>query len=310
MSIEVQQTEAKSSASSGWSIRQFLLHHPLWGYFLLAYGLQWLWELPMFGIWHQWFPGPWLILSPTLAAFIMAWIVEGKAGMRNLFHRCLRWRAGVQWYLLTFLCIPALFLVGFVLMPGGLPAFRVPTLAFLSTYILAFVVNFFAAPFTEEPGWRGYALPLMQERHGPVVGTLILGLFWGLWHLPFWILIPGHSGAGSGLLGIGIPFVDWMAFIMGFTVLITWVSNQSRGSVLLAMLFHASINTTVGTFPGAFLPTLFPPTVAAHTGIPLLAELGMLILGIVLIMTTRGRLGYDRYRQDTALTTPKIVSRQ
>ena len=204
----------------------------------------------------------------------------------------------MQWYLVATLCIPSVFMVGLILMPGALPAFQAPGLDFLPTYLLAFVFKFFAAPFTEEPAWRGFALPRMQERFGPLVGTLALGFLWGLWHLPFWLLIPGHSGAGTGLLGIGIPFIEWLAFIMGFSILITWVFNHARGGVLLAMLLHASINATVDTFPGAFLPVLFPPAVAAHTGIPLLTEVSMLVLGILIVLTTRGRLGYDHHQED------------
>lgn len=308
MNTNIKQAQVKHSVNWDSSLLEFLRQHPIGGYFLLAYALQWLWELPMFGLRHQWFAGPWLILSPTLAGFLMAWITEGKAGLRRLLQRCLHRRVGVQWYLVAMLSIPVLFILSLLLMPGGLTTFTMPSLNFLFTYLLAFVFKFFAAPFTEEPGWRGYAQPLLQERYGPLGGSLILGLFWGLWHLPFWVLIPGHSGAGTGWLGIGIPFAKWMAFIMGFTVLITWVSNHTRGSVLLAMLFHASINSTVESFPGTFFPTLFPPAVAAHAGIPLITEIGMLIIGVVIVLVTRGRLGYDQYRRDAGLLTNPAIT--
>ena len=297
MNTGIEQARGKFSTLWISPVVEALRRHPLASYFLLAYGLQWLWELPMFLVWHQWFFGPWLILSPTLAAFIMAWVTQGKAGMNGLLCRCLAWRNGVQWYLITVLAIPALTIVGLLLMPGGLSAFRVPGPDFLLTYLLAFISKFFAAPFTEEPAWRGFALPRLQERHGPLVGTLILGILWGLWHLPFWLFIPGHSGAGTGFLGIVIPFIEWLGFIMGFTILITWVFNHTHGSVLPAMLFHASINATVDTFPASFLPALFPPAVAAHTGIPLLTEVCMLILGVLIVLATHGRLGYNQSRQ-------------
>jgi membrane protease YdiL (CAAX protease family) len=303
MSTNIKQVQVSHGRTWGSSVVAYIRDHPLGGYFLLTYGLAWLWEIPMFGIWHQWFPGPWLILSPTLAAFLMAWITEGRAGIGQLLRRCLAWRAGVQWYLIAVLSIPALFIVTLILMPDGFTAFQVPTLGFLFTYLMAFLSKFFAAPFTEQPGWRGFAQPRLQERYGPLVGTLILGLLWGLWHLPFWLLLPGHSGAGSGLLGIGVPFMEWLAFIVGFTILIAWVFNHTRGSVLLAMLFHASINSTVETFPGTLFPALFPPVLAAHAGIPLWTEMGMLMVGILIIIVTRGRLGYDQYQRETSSTS-------
>jgi membrane protease YdiL (CAAX protease family) len=269
MTTDIKHVQVKHATSEGPSVIGFLRNHPTGGYFLLAYGFAWLWEIPMFGIWHQWFPGPWLILSPTLAAFVIAWITEGRPGMGRLLRRCLAWRGGVQWYIVAVLFIPALFITSLLVTPGGLSAFQVPSLGFLFTYLVAFLSKFFAAPFTEQPGWRGFAQPRLQEQYGPLKGTLILGLLWGLWHLPFWVLLPGHSGAGSGLLGIGIPFMEWLAFIMGFTILIAWVFNHTRGNLLLAMLFHASINSTAETFPGTFFPALFPPAITAHVGIPL-----------------------------------------
>ena len=302
MTTNINQVQAKHRITRGSSVLAYLRDHPLGGYFLLAYGLAWLWEIPMFGIWHQWFPGPWLILSPTLAAFLMAWITEGRAGIGQLLRRCLAWRAGLQWYLIAVLSIPALFIVTLILMPGGFIAFQSPTLGFLFTSLIAFISKFFAAPFTEQPGWRGFAQPRMQEHYGALKGTLLLGLLWGFWHLPFWLLLPGHSGAGSGWLGIGIPFVAWLAFIVGFTILMAWVFNHTRGSVLLAMLFHASINSTVETFPGTLFPASFPPAFAAHAGIPLWTEIGMLLVGILIVVATRGRLGYDRYQRDMRLT--------
>ena len=176
-------------------------------------------------------------------------------------------------------------------MPGGFTVFQIPSLGFLLTYLIAFVSKFFAAPFTEQPGWHGFAQRRLQECYGPLIGTLILGLLRGVWHLPFWALLPGHSGAGIGLLAITIPFIQWLAFIIGLTILIAWVFNRTHGNVLLAMLFHASINATVENFPGTFFPSIFPPAVAAHAGIPLWTEVGMLIVGVVIVVVTRGRLG-------------------
>jgi hypothetical protein len=115
---------------------------------------------------------------------------------------------------------------------------------------------------------------------------------------------PGHSGAGSGLLGIGIPFLEWFGFIMGFAVVITWVQNHAHGSVLPAMLFHASINATHDNFPSAFFPKLFPPAVAAHAAIPLLTEVSIMLVAILLVVATRGRLGYQHSLRETALPAP------
>jgi membrane protease YdiL (CAAX protease family) len=176
-----------------------------------------------------------------------------------------------------------------------LTAFEVPSIAFIGTYLVAVVFGvsgLFAAGIGEEPGWRGFALPRIQERYGPLWGSLLLGALWGVWHLPLWLWIPGHSGARSGLLGIGVPFLGWFAFIVAFAVLITWVFNHTHGSVLLAGLFHASHNATQDTFAVSLFPALFPPEVAAIAAIPTVSEAGVVLVAIVVVVFTRGRLGY------------------
>src|SRR5512133_1747415 len=119
MTTDIKQVQVKQATSGRLSVIGFLRNRPTEGYFILAYGFAWLWEIPMFGLSHKWFAGPWLILSPTLAAFVMAWITEGKVGMSGLLRRCLAWRAGLQWYLIAVLSIPALFITSLILMAGG-----------------------------------------------------------------------------------------------------------------------------------------------------------------------------------------------
>jgi len=96
-------------------------------------------------------------------------------------------------------------------------------------------------PIPEELGWRGYALPGFQATWSPLVSSLILGVFWALWHLPLFF-IPGTYQAGLGIL---TPAFWW--FMLGMipeSVVMTWIFNQSRGSTLSAILFHFSINVT------------------------------------------------------------------
>lgn len=301
----IKESSRQRSTILNLSVIQFLRSHPLAGYFILAYGLQWLWEIPIFAIWHQQKFGPWVLLSPSIAGFLIAWIVEGPAGMVQLLRRMIQWRAGLRWYLLVILCIPVLLFLGIVVMPGALAAFQAPEISFLFRYLLVIALTLWTAPLAEEAGWRGFALPRLQEYHGPLLGTLILGSLWALWHLPIWLLIPGYVGAGTGFLGIGIPFLGWAVMTVAETVVFTWVFNHSRGSILLAILFHTSLNATYATLPGAFFPTLFPPERFATTPIPIFFEIGFVLIAILIIVATRGRLGYDRYRRELHLLLQK-----
>ena len=109
----------------------------------------------------------------------------------------------------------------------------------------------------EEPGWRGFALPRLAARFGPIAGTLILGIAWTCWHLPLFI-IPGTPQYGTGLLPFALLLIAW-------SVIVTFIMTRTRGSVISAMLFHASANICAFTMwePAAQFFALAPWILAA-----------------------------------------------
>ncbi len=105
------------------------------------------------------------------------------------------------------------------------------------------VFMFLFGPVPEELGWRGYALDRLRARHGSLRASLILGLMWGLWHLPLFFL----KGAYQSTLGVGtVGFFLFFAGILPVSVVMTWIYDLARRSILSAILFHFSINL-VGT---------------------------------------------------------------
>jgi membrane protease YdiL (CAAX protease family) len=94
----------------------------------------------------------------------------------------------------------------------------------------------------EELGWRGYALPLLLEQRSAVTSSLILGVLWGLWHLPTF-LVPGTPQYGLSLPAFVLLTVE-------YSILMTWVYLHTKGSVLIATLFHGAINLSQGLFLG------------------------------------------------------------
>lgn len=296
-------TSLPNRSPTWWSrLLGFLRHHPLAGYFVLALGFSWAWQIPLFAIWHQQILGPWVIVGPSLAGFVMAGVTEGRAGTVRLFRRVLLWRIAIRWYAVALLVLPAIWLVSVALTPGSMAAFRMPSAAVLFTYLGAFAFAFLSSFFVEEFGWRGFALPRLQLRHGPLIGTLILGPIWALWHLPAWAFFPSATGAGTSFLSFSFAgtFLTFASETVAFAILITWLFNHARGSVLLAILIHATANATGGSFLKLF-PTVFP-----HPVIPVAYEIGVIAVAIAIVVVTGGRLGYDQYRRDTAqqLQTP------
>jgi membrane protease YdiL (CAAX protease family) len=278
-----------------------LARHPLVFFFLIAYAGSWLLEVPIAlsktgtGLLPFTIPRPLLALAiaaatflgPTLSAFIMTGITEGRIGIGRLLRRYVLWRVGFRWYMFVLLVIPAIEVLGAIVVPGALASFQSFTLSLVLTYPVAFVTTFIlGGPLGEEPGWRGFALPRLQPLHGPLVGSVILGILWALWHLPlFW------SGVWTPPT---IPnIVMFILMITALTIIMTWVFNNAKGSLLITMLMHASFNT----FANKMVAPLFPAPILSEYG--LLPELvGFGATALVLIVVTRGRLGYQHYRQE------------
>ena len=103
---------------------------------------------------------------------------------------------------------------------------------------LLVLVLLIGGPLGEEPGWRGYAVPILQRRFGPVTGALVLGLVWAVWHLPL-RLIPGTPQAQLPLLLVVVQTV-------AVSLILAWILRSTGGSLLLVVLTHASINTWAG----------------------------------------------------------------
>jgi uncharacterized protein len=276
-----------------------LARHPLVSFFVMAYAFSWI-------VWSPWVLGKdgagllpiklsgattgllnaaAILAGPTLAAFIMTATTEGREGVRHLLRRYVLWRVGIRWYLFALLGIPTIMLLGTMIYTMDLPnlgALGGPSylLSYVATFALVLVLG---GPLLEEGGWRGFALPRMERLHGPLVASLILGVLWALWHLPEF-LVPSWaaSSGGGGVLGI---FLFTLTAIT-FTIVITWVFNNTRTSLLLAILVHASIDTFSGTL-GAIYPAW-----AVASAFPFMIGFG--VVAAVLIVMSGGRLDYGQ----------------
>lgn len=274
--------------ASGGDLGQVLRRHNVVGFFVGAFLLSWTADIVTLTAWHP-PPGslgdalrvvvPAIIGAPAWIALAITAVTDGRTGVRRLVARCLRWRINPGWYLLVLIAVPALILLCLTIVPGAIVGTREPPLQLVASYIPAVVVILFVGgPLEEEPGWRGFALPHLQQRFSPIAASLLLGALWGLWHLPLFLLIPGYNGAGAGLAGALEPFLAFVGGTIALAILITWVFNRTRGSVLMTALLHASTNTA----SGAFLPS----PVGFITLYALYAALAVIVLAV-----TRGRLG-------------------
>ena len=146
---------------------------------------------------------------------------------------------------------------------------------------------FGGGPLGEEPGWRGFALPRLQHNNGPLWGTLILGLLWTCWHLPDFLTSAQGGGPGTGFNSFLINFPIFLVLVMSLAIILTWIFNNTRGSIFIALLAHASVNT-----PQVVLVPLFPAVDTASLN--LAAVIGFGIPALLILILTRGRIGYHR----------------
>ena len=176
--------------------------------------------------------------------------------------------APMQWYLFILVGIPALLMLGIIIQPGALTDFQGLSPRLLVLYpIYFFVVIFGGEPLGEEPGWRGFALPRLQPRYGPLRGTLLLGVVWCFWHLPDFLTPAQGGGPGTDLAIILTNFAMFFLMVIALAIIFTWVFNHTAGSVFIAIVLHASVNTPqlvlVPLFPAMDVTSLIWPTSSA-----------------------------------------------
>jgi membrane protease YdiL (CAAX protease family) len=291
-------------AESG--IKRLFVAHPLIAYFVLAFGLMWLFVVPL-GLSRSHGSGVLPIdlsegfgntlyllgtfIGPTVAALIVTGVTEGRAGVARLLKRFVQWRVRPRWYLVALGINLVIWLLAYAALmgPGLLVAAASHWSLLLSTFLPLVAFGIIFPSIAEEPGWRGFALPRLQQRHGPVVASLILGSLHGLWHLP--ALMTKNFGP--------LPLANYVPVMLTAalaTVIYTWVYNRTGGSVLLAILLHAASNATAGWISKLFTEVGMAPPTAGLAGF--LASTNWInviaygVVALILIVATRGRLGY------------------
>lgn len=153
--------------------------------------------------------------------------------------------SNLLWIIIAFLVFPFLTIIS--ALAGKLLGQDSPSLASLPVtgfslaglFAVKFLSQFFYFNGTgEEVGWRGFALPRLQAQTSPLIAGLVLSLVWVPWHLFLWI------GEGRDV----VTFMFWISsYLLHIPsgIILCWVYNRSRGSLLAAGIAHASANTIV-----------------------------------------------------------------
>ena len=176
--------------------------------------------------------------SPNLVAFfVIAFVIKQKGGIKALLRRWTMWKVSPWWYLAAFSPIAVSLLAALLYFQFDSQVVantNFPGVPFLLGFL---VISLVTGAMGEELGWRGFALPWLQTRFNALWASLILGVIWGLWHLPLWF-------TGMGWEETSFWLFSWVGIAM--TVILTWICNSTKGNMLLVTLFHMSYNFGMG----------------------------------------------------------------
>lgn len=196
---------------------------------------------------------PWTILlifggaGPSVVGVVMALLTYDREGRRDYWRRCFSLRQiRPLWWAVIGLIFPAIYALSVAVdraLGGPLPGMAQlqSLMAQPLMWPLAAFLSFMSGPWSEEFGWRGYALDPILKRLGTVGGAAVLGVIWGVWHLPlFWMPATWHGQIGFGLTG----FWTFMLFEVGLSLTMTWIYKSTDRSILSGMLLHFTSNFT------------------------------------------------------------------
>jgi len=169
------------------------------------------------------------VYAPAIAAIAVILTRSGVTGLRRFCGRFNFWGLSKGWTLFVVLIVPLPFFLGAIVQGG----WGSPAMGSLGSVLAAMLLMLIKGP-VEEIGWRGAVLPLLQRRMKPLLAALVVGVIWGLWHLPAFLL----SGTPQSSWNFGAFFCGTLAL----SVIVTALYNRSRGSLWVAVFFHFQMN--------------------------------------------------------------------
>ena len=258
--------------------------------------------------WFPWYAGiapEVMTMGPSIAAFVVVLIIGGRRGFVDLIRPFGRWRVGLGLWGLAIFGPAVLYLIGlgvYLLGGGDLPPFIMirEELSLIPLYLVMVVLMPWNGPVGEEFGWRGYALPRLQNKYGPLIASLVIGAIWGFWHLPSFFAPLGVVGALYAEVGMIFILLYTLGTIAN-SIFMTWLYNKSKASALVAgIVWHAAINfwapvllsdsSLVAAREGTHLPTIAPDLYLTVLAVQAAAAL-------ILIFVTKGKLGYPNIQK-------------
>ena len=187
-------------------------------------------------------------ITGLLPAFVVSSAFSTIPGVRAHLRTYIKPRGPFGYYLLALVLFPAFWLLGNFLsralgMDAPFSSYPAVNVKLLGMVILFYLYNSIYGGLSEEPGWRGFALPRLQAKFNPLVSSLILGVIWAVWHAP-------ARFGGIEAKSLSDTLVEWVLIVL-VTVIFTWFYNRTKGSILVTALLHPAMNTATSFLTGS-----------------------------------------------------------
>jgi membrane protease YdiL (CAAX protease family) len=278
------------------TLRCMVARHPVTSFLIMVYAFGWttLISADYVGL-------PFLLVSSlgvvfglALPAYLVTAATSGKAGVRDLLGRSLKWRVGVGWYLLAFLGLPFATLLVAVVFPGATPLEALARYwpLFFTMFVPGILIPLVITHSFEEAGWTGFMQDALQDTHGPMLASVMVAPAFVLFHLPFSFLEAPQVTLAVVQLAL-VQLAVQTIVVVFFRVVITWLYNGSGRSVLIVALFHSAFNSagTGSEYATGFIKELISGPAALLIPIAVVA-----VVAVVVTVLTRGRLAHERER--------------
>ena len=248
----------------------FLWTWSFWG-ILIIIGML---NLPISDVIFQAISMPIVIIGafgPAVGAISSVYVIEGKGSVRNFLGQFLSLKFGLKAWLAIFLVLGGASIIAWIL-PEFFGEDRIRTF-FPSVFVfpIYIIIMVFFGGGQEEIGWRGYISPYLEKRFGLIVGGLILGIVWAIWHLPLWFI----SGASQAYMN----FLGFMLKTIGYSYFFSWVIKESGNRLFSGLVAHGVANAFVPLFPWIILADNVKQTRFWIHGIIII------IIGIIIVIT-------------------------
>jgi membrane protease YdiL (CAAX protease family) len=213
--------------------------------------------------------------GPSITALALT-VASGREQLRRLAAGFDVARASLRWSIVALLLPLILVAIAIVLATGmagsALPSIRLGLLGVLAAEFVRILLV--GGPLEEEIGWRGYALPRLLDKCSPRTASILLGIVWGFWHVPLYFVAgTGQAATLAGGMSAAFAIGGFVGWTIGLSILFTWLFIRTRGSLIVVILFHASVDLAA-----------FVPAAVGAPGMTSLLNVGLTCLAAAAIV--------------------------